>query len=69
MKYLNELKKLNLPKGKYALFGSSPMAIRGIKENSDIDIIVKEDLWNFLKQKYKVIRKKSELRKEGYDVS
>ena len=29
---------LGLPKGKFALFGSAPMGIRGIKECHDIDI-------------------------------
>ena len=52
MKYLDELKKLNLPKGKYAVFGSGPLAIRKIRQNKDIDIIVKEDLWDELKKKY-----------------
>lgn len=52
MKYLNELKKLNLPKGKYAVFGSGPLAIRGLRENKDIDIMVKSGLWKELKKKY-----------------
>lgn len=47
---LNELKKLNLPIDKYAVFGSGPMAIRGIRESNDIDIIVTKDLFDKLKQ-------------------
>ncbi len=60
MKYLDELKKLNLPKDKYAVFGSGPLAIRGLRENKDIDIIVKLDLWQRLKKKYPDKIKKTE---------
>lgn len=41
-----KVKDLKLPLGKYALFGSAPMGIRGLKDCHDVDIIVKEDLWN-----------------------
>ena len=37
-----KVKELNLPKGKYALFGSAPMGLRGIRECHDIDIIAKK---------------------------
>lgn len=40
------VKGLNLPKGKYALFGSAPLGIRGLRECHDIDIIVTQELWN-----------------------
>ena len=46
-----KVKELGLPIGKYALFGSAPMGIRGLKECKDIDIIVTEDLWNEYKNK------------------
>jgi hypothetical protein len=52
MKYLKELKSLNLPTGKFAIFGSAPMTIRGIRESVDLDIIVKKDLWSELVKKY-----------------
>lgn len=52
MKFLNELKALKLPPGEYAIFGSGPMAIRGIRDSRDIDIIVKKDLWENLLDKY-----------------
>ena len=45
------VKKLNLPIGKYALFGSAPMGIRGLKECHDIDMVVDEDLWQEYKNK------------------
>jgi len=50
-KKLKELKKLNLPKGKYALFGSCPLGIRGIRKCRDIDVIVDEPLWQEYKNK------------------
>ena len=37
-KLLEELRKLNLPGGQYAVFSSGPMAVRGIKLANDIDI-------------------------------
>ena len=57
IKFLDELKKLNLPKDKFAIFASGCLAIRGIKENKDIDIIVKDDLWQELKKKYSLNEK------------
>ncbi len=51
-KLLSELKRLNLPKGQYAIFGSGPIAVRGLREVSDLDIIVKPNLFNKLKKKY-----------------
>ena len=52
MKYLEELKKLNLPADKFAVFGSGHVGIRGLKESSDIDLIVTKDLWEELKEKF-----------------
>lgn len=49
---LAELEKLDLPKDKYAIFGSGPLAIRGVRDSEDIDIIVKPELWEELIQKY-----------------
>lgn len=46
-----QVKKLNLPIGKYALFGSAPLGIRNLKDCHDVDIIVTEDLWNKYKNK------------------
>ncbi|OGE76230.1 MAG: hypothetical protein A3K06_00250 [Candidatus Doudnabacteria bacterium RIFCSPHIGHO2_01_52_17] len=45
------VKELKLPIGKYALFGSAPSGIRGLKDCRDIDIIVTEDLWDEYKSK------------------
>lgn len=52
MKYLNELTPLKLPAGKFAIFGSGPMSIRGVRESYDLDIIVKQDLWDVLLEQY-----------------
>lgn len=46
-----KVKGLNLPIGKYALFGSAPLGIRDLKNCHDVDIIVSEDLWNEYKNK------------------
>jgi hypothetical protein len=54
---MDELKKLNLPSDEFSVFGSGPMAIRGLKEPGDMDIIVTENLWNKLKQKYELVKK------------
>ncbi|GAF93599.1 unnamed protein product, partial [marine sediment metagenome] len=54
MKYLDELKRLDLPKDKYAIFGSGPLAIRGLRENRDLDIIVKPELWEKLVNEYPI---------------
>jgi hypothetical protein len=51
-KQLIEIKKLNFPKDKYAIFGSGPLAIHSIRDSDDIDIIVKSDLWEKLAKKY-----------------
>jgi tRNA A-37 threonylcarbamoyl transferase component Bud32 len=53
-KQLSELKKLNLPVAEYAIFGSGPLTIHGIRDSRDMDIIVKEGLWNKLIKKYPV---------------
>lgn len=52
---LNKLKNLNMPIDQYVIFGSGPMAIRDLRDCSDIDILVTDELWNKLKQKYRVI--------------
>jgi len=46
-----KVKELKLPIGKYALFGSAPLGIKGLRDCHDIDIIVTEDLWDECKNK------------------
>lgn len=45
------VKELNLPIGKYVLFGSTPMGIRGLKDCNDVDLLVTEDIWESYKGK------------------
>ncbi len=44
-----KIKKLDLPLGTYALFGSVPMAAHGIRECRDIDVVASPELYNRLK--------------------
>jgi len=57
VKHFSELKELNFSENEFAVFGSGPLAIRGIRESNDVDIIVKEKLWNKLAKKYKIQNK------------
>lgn len=43
----DELKKLSLPEGEWAVFGSGPMWVRGIRESSDIDVIARGAAWDW----------------------
>ncbi|MGA3020599.1 MAG: hypothetical protein ABSD68_01460 [Candidatus Micrarchaeales archaeon] len=45
----NKIKKLSLPLGEYALFGSVPLAAHGIRESRDIDIVAMPKLYNRLR--------------------
>ncbi len=49
---LDKLADLELPEDGYALYGSSPMAIRGIKEARELDVVVKDRLFDELSAKY-----------------
>jgi hypothetical protein len=43
---------LNLPLGRYAITSSGPLGIRDIREISDIDIIVDNELWQVLSARF-----------------
>jgi hypothetical protein len=45
MDIIQEVRKLDFPVGKYVVVGSGPLAVRGLKEARDIDIVVTEDLF------------------------
>ncbi len=49
--FFQQVRDLNLPLGKYAIFGSAPMVVRGLKEYRDIDMVVSEDIWEELSKK------------------
>jgi hypothetical protein len=46
-----QVKALNLPLGKYALFGSALLGVRGLKQCHDADIIVLEDIFKEYEEK------------------
>ena len=46
----DEVRSLDLPRGQFALFGSTPMGIRGLKACNDIDMVVSEELFAELKE-------------------
>jgi len=49
---LEKFRKLNLPDKKYAIYGSGPLAVREIRKAKDLDIVVSNDLYEKLKEKY-----------------
>ncbi len=53
-KLLSELKYLNLLRDEFAIIGSGTLAVRGLRDVNDLDIIVKDSLWNKLENKYPV---------------
>jgi hypothetical protein len=42
------VKDLNLPSGEFIVFGSGPMAVRGIRPISDVDLFISESLYDDL---------------------
>ena len=51
---LKELDALNFPAEKYAITSSGPLAVRGIRPARDIDLVVIDDFWLELGQKYPI---------------
>jgi hypothetical protein len=49
---LRKFAKLNILDGQYAIYGSGPLAIRGIREAQDLDVIVKNSFYKKLIEKY-----------------
>jgi len=45
---IRKTKELNLPKGSYIVFGSCPMAVARIRESSDIDMLVTDEVFESL---------------------
>lgn len=54
-----ELRKLSLASGEYAVFGSGPMWVRGIRESNDIDVIARGKAWEWAKENGNVIIKEN----------
>jgi hypothetical protein len=61
-KLVNEFKKLNLPEGEYAIYGSGPLAIRGLRDANDLDVIVSDSLYQKLKKQYSKDSKKERVK-------
>lgn len=51
MDAISRIKSLNLPIGKYIVFGSSVMEVHGIRKAKDVDIIVDKDIYKELKRR------------------
>ncbi|PIU33268.1 hypothetical protein COY29_01795 [Candidatus Woesebacteria bacterium CG_4_10_14_0_2_um_filter_39_14] len=51
---LKELENFGLPKDKFAIFGSGPMGIRGLRKVRDLDLVVMSEIWQELAKKYQV---------------
>jgi hypothetical protein len=49
---LQQLKALNLPNDQFAIFGSGPLGIRGLRPIDDLDVVVTKNLWDRLCKKY-----------------
>lgn len=53
LRCMDTLKELNIPKEEFVIYGSAPMVLRGLKEkNNDLDVLVKDSLWEKLSVKY-----------------
>lgn len=49
---IKQIKKLDLPTNEFVIVSSGALAIRGIREAKDLDVIVTNSLWNKLATKY-----------------
>lgn len=47
---IKEVKELQLPLGKYSVVGSGALSVRNIRQHSDIDLIVTEEIYEKLKK-------------------
>lgn len=48
---ISKVKALNLPENSYIVFGSGSLAILGIREVNDIDLLISKELYKELKKK------------------
>ncbi len=49
MDITQKVRSLHFPLGSYVVFGSGPLAVRGLRESEDIDILITADLYSQLK--------------------
>jgi hypothetical protein len=70
---INEVKKIDLPLGKYTVVGGGVLAVRGIRDTQDIDLIVTEDFYEKLKNNGWVEKEKGlnnfHLYKDDFEVA
>lgn len=52
----NDVRDLRLPLGHYAITGSGPLGIRGIRPIGDVDVVVDDTLWAWLTRRYRPTR-------------
>lgn len=57
---INKIKKLNILLGKYVVIAGASLAIRGIRETSDIDILVSPEIYEKFRKKGWKEKKKHE---------
>ncbi len=48
--YMEEVRKMDLPAGEYAIFGSGPLAVRRVRATKDIDLIVTPELYTHYRE-------------------
>jgi hypothetical protein len=54
-RFISELKQLNLPIGEYVIVSSGPLAIRNIRECSDLDVLVSNTLFENFSQRHEIL--------------
>ena len=53
LRHIDKLESLNISKNDCVIYGSAPLVLRGLKgKNEDLDVLVKDNLWNKLKLDY-----------------
>src|SRR3989344_7221646 len=66
---VSKVKTLNLPENSYVVFGSCPMALAGLRESNDIDMLVSKTVFDMLKKSgWQEIEKDPEDTVLSYDV-
>lgn len=66
---IEKVKALGLPGGEYVVFGSCPLAIAGIREAGDIDMLVSDSLWEQLKREgWQIVDKGPDDKPLAHDV-
>lgn len=51
---LKNLTRLGFPKDQFVIVGSGPLGVRNLRESKDLDILVSDQFWNQIMQKYPI---------------